>query len=133
MIIANLVVADIARSVAFYRDIVGLDVMMVLGPGQTMIDGPDVPSDAVFATLQFGGSQLMLQTAEYALSVVPDAPTGPCWIYIRDMNPTPVLERHDGPPLKGPELTWYGMQEVHLRDPDGHIVCVGTPEGAAPR
>ena len=133
MIVANLLVADIARSVAFYRDVVGLEVMMLLGPDQTMINGPEIPGDAVFATLQHGGSQLMLQTEEHIRTVLPNAPKGSSWIYIRDLDPDPVLERIGGAPLKGPEVTWYGMKEIHIADPDGHIVCIGTPEGAGPR
>ncbi|MEO1043082.1 MAG: VOC family protein [Pseudomonadota bacterium] len=135
MIIANLTVANIARSVGFYRDVIGLEVMMVLGPGNTMLDDPDIPNDAVFAALSIAGSQLMLQTRAYARSVVPDGDgdAGTSWIYIRDLDPSPILERLTEPPLKGPEHTWYGMKEIHLRDPDGHVVCVGMPEGAGPR
>ncbi|MBO6783690.1 MAG: hypothetical protein JJ899_10535, partial [Alphaproteobacteria bacterium] len=34
--------------------------------------------------------------------------------------------------LKGPVLQWYGMKEIYVTDPDGHILCAGIMEGSAP-
>lgn len=32
--------------------------------------------------------------------------------------------------VKGPERTWHGMTELYVRDPDGYIVRVGSPDEA---
>ena len=134
MIIPNLIVGDVARSAAFYRDVVGLDVIMVLGPGEEMIDCAELPERAVFVTLQREGAQLFLQSQSHAESVLAGASQiAPSWIYIRDLEPEPVLERAGAALVSGPKLTWYGMNEIHLRDPDGHIVCVGAPSGPGPK
>lgn len=134
MIIPNLLVADIARSVAVYRDVVGLDVMMTLAADLQMGHGGEVIEGAVFATLGHAGAQLMLQTAAQTDDVLkPEKRPVRSWVYIRDLDPAPVARRAGTALLNGPELTWYGMKEIHLEDPDGHLVCVGKPEGTAHR
>ncbi len=36
------------------------------------------------------------------------------------------------PIVKALETTWYGMREIWVRDPDGYVLTIGTPDGAPP-
>jgi len=61
MIIPNLMVTDMVRSIGFYRDVLGMTVtMMVSQEKQVLTEGDG--EGVIFATLDWTGSQLMLQT-----------------------------------------------------------------------
>lgn len=135
MIIPMLQVADLPRAVAFYRDIIGLSLVFSVAADQRMGDAEALVDGAVFAVLDRGGGpgqgQLMLQT--HPLN--PDAPAlpGPGAVYLRDLDPAPILSRApEGAVLTGIARAWYGMAEAHLIDPDGHVLCIGMPEGPPP-
>lgn len=49
MIVPNLMVTDLERSVAFYRDVLGMTVAFVVGPDRQVSEGPE---GGVFATLE---------------------------------------------------------------------------------
>jgi catechol 2,3-dioxygenase-like lactoylglutathione lyase family enzyme len=134
MIIPNLIVADMAPSIAFYRDLLGLKVTMSVSADKDY--SPDgLVDDAVFAALNWDGAELMLQTRDSLAAENPEfaAPPsgGPMGIvFIRGYDPASVAERVPAEfHVRGPETTWYGMNELTLRDPDGHIVTLALPTG----
>ena len=142
MIVPNLRVADMARAMAFYRDLLGLRLLFAVAADRSMLSETD-GSDAVFATLDWNGARLMLQTAErladelagFALGAdTAAAPGSPdAAIYFQGFDPDAVLQRV--PPeavVAGPVTQWYGMRELYLRDPDGHILCLGIADGPPP-
>lgn len=137
MIVPNLMVTDMARSLAFYRDLLGLRLDFAVAADRSLLSETD-GRDAVFATLDWNGAQLMLQTAESLAGELPvlaaGLPASPGGtIYLRGFDPEPVLPRlPEAAIVRGPFLQWYGMRELYLRDPDGHILCLGVPEGAPP-
>ncbi len=140
MIIPNLMVTDIARSIAFYRDVLGMKVSMTVMPNREVHTGPDSDgAGAAFATLEWQGSQLMLQTVASLAADVPSfsaeqQPTPGGTVYVRGLHPDAIIDRVPKEHiLKPAEVSWYGMKELYLRDPDGHIVCVGAPEGPPPQ
>lgn len=54
-------------------------------------------------------------------------------MYFRVDDVDAVLERlGDVEVVKPIAQTWYGMREVWVRDPDGYVVTIGTPQGPAP-
>ena len=137
MIVPNLMVTDMARSIAFYRDVVGLTVtMMVTADRQMLTDGDG--SSAVFAMLDFEGGQLMLQTnaslaQELPVFAADQRPVPAGTVYIRGQHPESVAGRvSPDQVVKGPFQQWYGMVEIYLRDPDGHIICLGALAGPPP-
>jgi catechol 2,3-dioxygenase-like lactoylglutathione lyase family enzyme len=135
MIIPNLMVTDLGRSVAFYRDVLGFSLSFVIGPDQIMQDDP---TGGVFATLERDGAQLMLQTRDSLAAELPvfqaDQPIEPAGtIYLRGVDPDPVIARANPESIvKQPFRQWYGMREAYIRDPDGHILCLGVPDGPPP-
>ena len=136
MIIPNLLVADMDRSIAFDRDLLGMEVTMSVDADQGYSEGELRPG-SVFAGLQWQGAQIMLQTraslAAELTEVEVGAPGG-VWgtVFIRGYDPQTILDRVPAEArVKGPETTWYGMRELTLQDPDGHLVTLATPaEGA---
>jgi uncharacterized glyoxalase superfamily protein PhnB len=135
----NLLVTDVSRSVAFYTDTFEMTLEMSVDANQNFAPG-ELVDDAVFAVVSRDGCQLMLQSAASLAEDVPDAfrpdqsvtPSGT--LYFRGLSPDVVRPRVEASQiLIEPKTTWYGMYELYLRDPDGHVLCVGSPaEGAAP-
>ena len=137
MIIPNLVVADMDRAIAFYCDLLGMKVTMSVDAQKAY--SPDGLCDgAVFAGLEWDGAQLMLQTRESMAEEMPEfANTAPAthWgtVFIRGFDPQTVADRVPAEHhVKGPETTWYGMNELTLRDPDGNLVTLAMPAGDGP-
>jgi predicted enzyme related to lactoylglutathione lyase len=105
--------SDLARSQAFYRDVLGLAVYREFGP----VDGPGL----VF----FVGNGL-LEVSGHS----PDAPTGlALWLQVRD-----VAAEHDRLVALGATITQppraepWGLVEMWIADPDGvRIVLVEIP------
>lgn len=61
MIFPNLMVRDIARSVRYYRDTIGMRLTMTASPAR-QIRWPGEIDGASFAMLEWNDRQLMLQT-----------------------------------------------------------------------
>jgi len=137
MIVPNLMVTDMARSIAFYRDVLGMTLSFAVLPNREMA-ATGQEEGAVFATLEWEGGQLMLQTVGSLAEDVPafdpgQTPSPGGTVYFRGLHPDKVKGRVPADRVvKGPELSWYGMLELYLRDPDGHIICLGAPEGPPP-
>jgi catechol 2,3-dioxygenase-like lactoylglutathione lyase family enzyme len=138
MIITNLMVADMARAIAFYRDVIGMTVKMTVSPDRETTFGASDGINAAFAILEWNGAELMLQTQrslsdELPIFAGPTSPSPSCAIYFRGLHPDTVKDRlPQANIVKGPFLQWYGMREIYLCDPDGHIVCLTAPEGDPP-
>lgn len=136
MIIPNLLVTDIRRSIAFYRDTLDMTLIMAVSKDREILSGDD--GRPAFAILEWNGGQLMLQTAASLANELPayeadQKPVASGTIYFRDVDPKSVFDRIPKDNIiKGPALQWYGMLELYFRDPDGYVICVGTPEGPPP-
>jgi len=132
MIIPNLMVSDMRRSLAFYRDGLGMELVTAITAGRTTLDETD-GSDAVFAILATAGGQLMLQTIASLRDELPGLPERPAFsgtVYVRGVDPRQVAARMEPDDVLKPVVRqWYGMLEVYVRDPDGYIVCVGIADG----
>lgn len=138
MIIPNLMVRDLPRSVAFYRDILGLKLALtVTAEHETKFGNEAATEDAVFAILELQASQLMLQTVsslaeELEVFSPQSAPTASGTVYIRGFAPESALAKLTPEQIvKGPQTSWYGVRELYVRDPDGYVICLGVPDGAS--
>jgi catechol 2,3-dioxygenase-like lactoylglutathione lyase family enzyme len=114
----NLVVSDLQRSLAFYRDVLGFTVAMVV---------PDEPPH-VFAALRSGAVEIFLNARESAVSEYPaftERPLGGTLTLFIDVKG--IHDVHDSlrsrvtivMPL---EKKWYGVTEFAFEDPDGYII-----------
>jgi len=114
----NLIVSDVARSVAFYRDVLGFTVQQT------------VPEDApfVFAIMVSGSVEIFLNAADTAVQEYPafkDRSIGGTLTLFVEVQG--VRRAHDEirsrvvivMPL---EEKWYGMTEFAFLDPDGYVI-----------
>ena len=121
----NLVVADVERSLAFYRDVLGFSVVTT------------VPETApyVFAIVASGDVQINLNAPEPAIAEYPafaGRPIGGTLTLFIDVDD--VRAAHEA--LQGavsivmPLITqWYGLTEFAFTDPDGYILTYAQHEG----
>lgn len=138
MIVPNLMVSDLARSIAFYRDVVGLSVDFAMDAERNMIEGGD-GSGGVFARLSRDDDLLMLQTVASLAGELESefnpaqTPKAAGTVYFQGFDPDAVVAKAaPDVVIKAPFVQWYGMREAYLRDPDGHVVCIGRPDGPPP-
>ncbi len=132
-------VSEVAKSLAFYVDGLGGTIAFTVDPQQNSNMEGGIIEDAIFASVRLGASELMLQEkhnlaedAPHAFSIE-DVPGGTFSLYVRVDDVDEVLSRlSDVDVVKPLQLTWYGMKEVWVRDPDGYVVTIGSPEGDPP-
>lgn len=116
----NLIVRDIAASVPFYRDVLGLAV---------------VYHDADFAAVEGPGAKIMLH-ADHTYEHLPagchlDEGRGrgvEVRIYGIDPDAAAGRARLLGHGVAHPPETFaHGWRECHLTDPDGYLFAIGVP------
>ena len=114
----NLVVANVERSIAFYRDVLGFTVTMTV---------PDA-SPYVFAGVESGPVEIFLNAVEPVVAEYPafkDKPIGgTLTLFIQVTGIEAIYEALRGKvnvvmPL---EKKWYGVTEFAFTDPDGYII-----------
>ena len=115
-----LVVQDIHRSVAFYRDQLGFEIAEIWG---------DPPSFAIADTPR---ASIMLKQA--ASDAGPDIArpnttrVGGLWdiyIWVQDLPPIIAHLAATNTPHTVPEEMPYGCTEIVVTDPDGYLICFG--------
>jgi glyoxylase I family protein len=118
-------VFDMPKSIRFYRDLLGFSVT---GKSKSMSDDPD---DVNWVMLQLGEATLMLNTA-YDPDDVPDAPDPARWsghqdtglfFGCRDVDAAYQHLVAKGLDVAPPKVTWYGMKQLSVTDPDGYGLC----------
>jgi len=114
----NLIVADIERSFAFYRDILGFTV-------QTTV--PDA-SPYVFAILRSGPVEVYLNAPGPAFEEYPvlkDRPIGgtlTLFIHITGIQAAYESLKSRANVVMPLEKKWYGPTEFACTDPDGYVI-----------
>lgn len=115
------IVADVPRSIAFYRDRLGFSL--------TTSTGEPAP---FFALVQRGGAMLFLKS-EAGIVPMPNPARHPHlrWdAYCAVMDPDALAAEYDarGVPLSTPlGDTTDGLRGFEVTDPDGHVLFFGRP------
>ena len=120
-------VFDMPTSLAFYRDVMGFEVIS------------DAPADGRcdWVWLKSDDSELMLNTA-YEAEARPQSPDptriaahGDTTLYFgcEDVDAAHAELRARGVAAREPIVTDYGMKQVYLKDPDGYEICLQQPVG----
>jgi catechol 2,3-dioxygenase-like lactoylglutathione lyase family enzyme len=114
----NLIVSDVGRSLAFYRDVLGFTVAATV---------PDA-SPYVFAIVQSGFVEVFLNAPEPAIAEYPAFKGRPIGgtltLFIEVVD---IARAHESlkdrvkivMPL---ERKWYGVTEFAFQDPDGYLI-----------
>jgi catechol 2,3-dioxygenase-like lactoylglutathione lyase family enzyme len=119
----NLIVADMPRSVAFYRDVLGFAV------------DKTVPDEApfVFAWMKRDETSVFLNAVEAVREEIPELASRPIggtlglFVVIKGIDA--LLARIDGkaPIVMPMRTTFYGMREFAVTDPDGYVLTFAEP------
>ena len=118
-------VFDMPASLAFYRDILGFEIIRSAPPGAT-------EDRFGWAWLQHSDTEIMLNTAYDPDDVRPPQPEtrrvaahGDTCLYIGAPDVDAVYDhlRAHGLNVKPPKTTHYGMKQLYVTDPDGFGLC----------
>jgi glyoxylase I family protein len=118
-------VFDMQASVAFYRDVLGFEIVNQSRPG------PEFD----WCLLSRKGTELMLNTA-YERECRPEAPDparvaahGDTCIYFgwEDLDGLYAELRAKGAKAREPKVAPYGMKQLYVTDPDGFGLCFQWP------
>ena len=119
-----LFVQEIEKSLPFWVDRIGFT------------KSAEVPGDdgLAFVILMHEGVELMLQSVASVLKdepkFAPKGPAGGASLFIEVADFEDILKRLEGYPIEMAERTTnYGMREIGVRDPDGHIALFAKPVG----
>jgi catechol 2,3-dioxygenase-like lactoylglutathione lyase family enzyme len=114
---AHLTVADLDRSIAFYRDVLGLPLAHVIPQRQVAFFWVPSPDKAMLGLWSHGSSPMRMRL-HIAFDVGLEdviASVGK----LRDAGLTPLSP--DGEPMDEPTvLAWMPAASVYFTDPDGH-------------
>lgn len=114
-------VFSMPRSLAFYRDVLGFEVMSDSGNGD----------DSSWVWLRLNGCNLMLND-QYEPGNVPDAPpaervewhSDTCLYFgCADVDAAYDHLRSKGLEPDPPKVAPYGMKQLYVRDPDNYNIC----------
>ena len=114
----NLIVSDVERSMAFYRDVLGFTAQMTV---------PDA-SPYVFAIMTSGSIEVFLNAPEAAYAEYPafkNQPIGGTLTLFIEVTEIEAAYARLAPLVKVVmpfEKKWYGMTEFAFLDPDGYII-----------
>ena len=110
---------------ACYRDVLGFTVVKQSGPGD----------DIDWGLLRLDEAELMLNTA-YDREERPSAPDPSriaahedttFYFGCRDVDAAYTHVRAKGIDVKPPKVSWYGMKQLYMKDPDGYLICFQWP------
>jgi uncharacterized glyoxalase superfamily protein PhnB len=125
---ANLVVSNVERSLAFYRDVLGFSVTTTVPP-----EGGEL----AFAWVQAGDVSVMLNSraaaaAEYpAFSERPIGGTLTLFVYVEGIRDAWASLKDRVKVVMPFEVKWYGMTEFAFEDPDGYTITFAEREADA--
>jgi catechol 2,3-dioxygenase-like lactoylglutathione lyase family enzyme len=114
----NLIVSDVERSIAFYRDVLGFGVTATV---------PDA-APYVFAAVESGAVEIFLNAPEPAVAEYPafkDRPLGgtlTLFIEIARIREAYEVLKERVNVVMPLEHKWYGVTEFAFEDPDGYLI-----------
>ncbi|UZP67734.1 VOC family protein [Desulfovibrio mangrovi] len=127
----NLMVADVARSLQFYCDVLGFTFEMgVAEEGGPIATDRSAEQDFIYAMARNGGACLMFLERNAFARDLPafagKAPGSSATFYMELDNLDGLHEQLHGTvtEVKAIGNMWYGMREWYIADPDGYVLCL---------
>lgn len=113
-----LVVQDMQRSLMFYRDLLGFE----------LLDQAENDGQVFWCRLRCGGATLMLQQAEAEDGSADGRGKGVTFYFVcNDADAMYVDLSTRGLELQLPTVACYGMKQLPVPEPDGYILCFESP------
>ena len=115
----HLTVADLARSVAFYRDVVGLPVALELPERGAAFHWIGRPGQAMLGLWSIGSAPMNMQLHIAFKMSLADVIAAPDRLAAHGVQPLSFFgEPTDEPSVIG----WMPAAAIYFRDPDGHML-----------
>ena len=124
-------VFDMPASLAFYRDVLGFELVEAAPPADRV-----AADEFGWVLLRRDGAELMLNTAYDPDAVRPPAPDPArvaahddtaLYIGCPDVDAAYEHLRARGVTLEAPTVAPYGMRQLYVKDPDGFTLCFQWP------
>jgi lactoylglutathione lyase len=126
----HLTVADLSRSVAFYRDVVGLTVALEVPERGAAFHWVGSPGQAMLGLWSIGSAPMGMQLHIAFEMSLPDVLAAPERLAAQGIQPLSFFgEPADEPSVIG----WMPAAAVYFRDPDGHLLEYLTMLEGPPR
>jgi lactoylglutathione lyase len=126
----HLTVRDVARSVAFYRDLVGLPVALELPERNAAFLWIGAPGQAMLGLWGIGSAPMNMQLHVAFTVALEDAIAAPARLRAQGVEPRSFF----GEPTDEPSaIGWMPAAAVYFQDPDGHLLEYLAMLDAAPR
>ena len=122
-------VFDVPTSIRFYRDVLGFEVVMNSKPFT------DAKDDYGWAMLRLNGVELMVNNA-YENNIRPTEADASriaahrdtaLYFACRDVDGAYTYLRSRGITAREPKVSYYGMKQIYVTDPDGYTLCFQWP------
>jgi uncharacterized glyoxalase superfamily protein PhnB len=122
-------VYDVPTAVAFYRDLLGFEVV------SSSVPFTDAKDDFGWALIRLNGVDLMLNNA-YEDNIRPPAPIpsriaahADTILYFACPDVDAAYEDlvARGVAVQPPAVSYYNMKQLYLTDPDGYVLCFQWP------
>lgn len=130
-------VTDLAVSIRFYTQVLGAGITFIVDSDREDSTDGSIPENPVFALLTFENTELMLQErtsfcADLGTTSPDETPGGTFALYLTVDGVEQIDEIIAALPaptdlLTSLTRTWYGMDEILIKDPDGYYISVGAP------
>jgi uncharacterized glyoxalase superfamily protein PhnB len=123
----NLIVADVVRSLAFYRDVLGFEVQITV---------PDA-GPFVFAAVTHGNVEVFLNARDAAVAEYPafsGRPLGGTLTLFMEVTGVEAAHQRLNTQVQivmPLEKKWYGSTEFAFLDPDGYVITFAERSGPA--
>ncbi len=134
----NLMVRNITESVTFYTDILEMEIIYLIRSGNTTAENFDTSLQEdvkyQYVGLSKGDFRLALQEQSNMFEDIQELDPGskPGFFagtfYIEVPSLESFKKRLGGLEFREKDTTWYGMQELYLKDPNGYILCIGSKD-----
>lgn len=123
-------VADLHRTIPFYRDVLGFEhVMSVPAESEDMLFHYDPSRPLVYAMLKHGGITLMFQERGSLIENVPAFGPAPeigatitYYFRVDEVDALTMKLRQHCSVVRDLHDTFYGMREIYVPDPDGYVL-----------
>src|SRR5580698_9328447 len=122
-------VFDVPTAVAFYRDLLGFEVVNTSKPFT------DAKDDFGWCLLRHGSIELMLNNA-FENNIRPETSNRSrikahadiiLYMMCRDLDAAYTHLRRAGVDASPPTVAYYGLRQVNFKDPDGYALCLQWP------
>lgn len=131
----NLMVEDVARSREFWCGFLGLRLNMCVDAAKGFHQEPPEGAELIWAQFVADGVEFMVQRRDSLASELPrfaHAPTGggfTLYLQVDDLDARVASLASRVSVVKDVHVTFYGMREWYIQDPDGYVVCLAQPAG----